>query len=43
MKRKSIGCDIRSLLGYARTRTPEAWSKSTQANPESGTECRGRR
>jgi len=29
MKRKSTGCDIRSLLGFARTRILGASSKST--------------
>ncbi len=34
MKRKSIGCVIRSLSHCVRTRTLEAWSKSTIPNVE---------
>ena len=33
MKRKSIGCDIRSLSGFEKTRILEALSKSTLAKP----------
>src|SRR5438874_4873010 len=34
MERKSIGCDIRSLPGCARTRILEAWSRSKPASLE---------
>jgi hypothetical protein len=34
MKRKSIGCDTRSLSDFARTRILKAWSKSTTAKAE---------